>query len=86
LHIQLIVFNVLPTLVAMSTSDPAPAARKKAVYAISSGVRNYQPAMDEFVKHLPEGYTSGEKIDAADMEAIDALLDKLRAHPSEVSA
>jgi hypothetical protein len=83
---KLIVFNVLPTLVAMSTSDPAPAARKKAVYAISSGVRNYQPAMDEFVKHLPEGYTSGEKIDAADMEAIDALLDKLRAHPSEVSA
>ncbi|PKX95821.1 Hsp70 nucleotide exchange factor FES1 [Aspergillus novofumigatus IBT 16806] len=83
---KLIVFNVLPTLVAMSTSDPAPAARKKAVYAISSGVRNYQPAMDEFVKHLPEGYTSGEKIDAADMDAIDALLDKLRAHPSEVSA
>ncbi|GFF57957.1 hsp70 nucleotide exchange factor fes1 [Aspergillus udagawae] len=83
---KLIVFNVLPTLVAMSTSDPAPAARKKAVYAISSGVRNYQPAMDEFVKHLPEGYTRGEKIDAADMDAIDALLDKLRAHPSEVSA
>ncbi|KAF4223332.1 hypothetical protein CNMCM6457_000515 [Aspergillus fumigatiaffinis] len=83
---KLIVFNVLPTLVAMSTSDPAPAARKKAVYAISSGVRNYQPAMDEFVKHLPEGYTSGEKIDAADMDVIDALLDKLRAHPSEVSA
>ncbi|GFF35922.1 hsp70 nucleotide exchange factor fes1 [Aspergillus lentulus] len=83
---KLIVFNVLPTLVAMSTSDPAPAARKKAVYAISSGVRNYQPAMDEFVKHLPEGYTSGEKIDAADMDAINALLDKLRAHPSEVSA
>ncbi|GFF53872.1 hsp70 nucleotide exchange factor fes1 [Aspergillus udagawae] len=85
-NLQLIVFNVLPTLVAMSTSDPAPAARKKAVYAISSGVRNYQPAMDEFVKHLPEGYTRGEKIDAADMDAIDALLDKLRAHPSEVSA
>jgi hypothetical protein len=42
--------------------------------------------MDEFVKHLPEGYTSGEKIDAADMDVIDALLDKLRAHPSEVSA
>lgn len=83
---QLIVFNVLPILVSMSTSDPAPAARKKAVYAISSGVRNYQPAMDEFVKHLPEGYTRGEKIDASDMDAIDALLDKLRAHPSEASA
>ncbi|KAF7117529.1 hypothetical protein CNMCM5793_006551 [Aspergillus hiratsukae] len=83
---KLIVFNVLPTLVSMSTSDPAPATRKKAVYAISSGVRNYQPAMDEFVKHLPGGYTRGEKVDASDMAAIDALLDKLRAHPSEVSA
>jgi hypothetical protein len=69
----------------MSTSDPALATRKKAVYAISSGVRNYQPAMDEFVKHLPEGYTR-EKVDASDMAAIDALMDKLRAHPSEVSA
>ncbi|RHZ51873.1 Hsp70 nucleotide exchange factor FES1 [Aspergillus thermomutatus] len=83
---KLIGFNVLPTLVSMSTSDPAPAARKKAVYAISSGVRNYQPAMDEFVKHLPEGYPRGEKVDAGDMDAIDALLDRLRAHPSEVSA
>lgn len=70
----------------MSTSDPAPAARKKAIYALSSSVRNYQPAMDEFVKHLPEGYPRGEKIDAGDMEAVDALMDKLRAHPSEASA
>ncbi|KKK12751.1 putative Hsp70 nucleotide exchange factor (Fes1) [Aspergillus ochraceoroseus] len=77
---KLIVFNALPTLVSLSTKDTTPAVRKKAVYAISSGVRNYQPAMDEFVKHLPEGYPTGEKVDAADMEAVDAIMEKLRAH------
>lgn len=70
----------------MATSDPAPAARKKAVYAISSAVRNYQPAMDELVKHLPDGYPCGEKVDAGDMEAVDAIMDKLRSHPCESSA
>jgi hypothetical protein len=70
----------------MSTSDPNPAARKKAVYALSSAVRNYQPAMDEVAKHLPEGYPRGEKIDAADMDAVDGIMDKLRAHPVESSA
>ncbi|KAL4899700.1 Hsp70 nucleotide exchange factor fes1 [Aspergillus multicolor] len=76
---KLIVMNAIPTLVSMSTKDPNPAARKKAVYALSSAVRNYQPGTNELVKHLPEGYSS-EKVDAGDMEAIDAIMDKLRAH------
>ncbi|KAL4898519.1 Hsp70 nucleotide exchange factor fes1 [Aspergillus ambiguus] len=78
---KLVVLNALPTLVNMSTADPNPAARKKAVYALSSAVRNYQPAMDEVSKHLPDGLPRGEKIDAADMDAIDAIMDKLRAFP-----
>ena len=80
---QIVVLNVLPTLVQMATSDPAPAARKKAVYAISSAVRNYQPAMDELLKHLPDGYPrADQKVDAGDMEAVDVIMDKLRAHPA----
>lgn len=79
------VMNTFPTLVSMATSDPAAAARKKAVYAISSAVRNYQPAMNEVVKHLPEGYPS-EKVDAGDMDAVDSIINKLRAHPVESSA
>ncbi|KAE8348819.1 Hsp70 nucleotide exchange factor fes1 [Aspergillus coremiiformis] len=77
---KLIVFNAIPKLVTISTTDLDPAARKKAVYALSSAVRNYQPAMDELVKHLPEGYPQGEKVDAGDMDAVDAIMDKLRAH------
>ncbi|RAL02792.1 Hsp70 nucleotide exchange factor FES1 [Aspergillus ibericus CBS 121593] len=82
---KLVVFNALPILVSLSTKDTVPVVRKKAIYAISSAVRNYQPAMDEVTKSLPEGY-SRDKIDAGDMDAVDALMDKLRAHPVESSA
>jgi hsp70-interacting protein len=64
----------------MATDDPAPATRKKAVYALSSAVRNYQPAMNEVVKHLPDGY-SRDKVDAGNMEAVDSIMLKLKAHP-----
>ncbi|PLN79257.1 armadillo/beta-catenin-like repeat-containing protein [Aspergillus taichungensis] len=85
---KMVVFSAVPKLVAIATSDADPAARKKSVYALSSAVRNYQPAMDELTKHLPESgqYPRGEKIDAGDMDAIDALMDKLRAHPVESSS
>jgi hypothetical protein len=73
--------NAIPKLVALATQDSTPAVRKKAVYAISSAVRNYQPSTDELTRHLPDGYTNGEKVDAGDMDAIDAIMDKLRAHP-----
>lgn len=68
----------------MATSDPAPATRKKAIYALSSAVRNYQPAMNEVVKHLPDEYPR-DKIDAGDMDAVDSLMNKLKAHPVESS-
>ncbi|KAI9040930.1 Hsp70 nucleotide exchange factor FES1 [Aspergillus affinis] len=82
---KLVLLNALPTLISNATSDPNPATRKKSVYAISSAVRNYQPAMDEAVRHFPEGYPR-EKVDAGDMEAVDAIMDKLRAHPVQASA
>ncbi|KAL4877686.1 putative Hsp70 nucleotide exchange factor [Aspergillus karnatakaensis] len=77
---KVIVMNAFPILVSIAIHDNTPAVRKKAVYAISSSVRNYQPCMDELTKYLPEGYASG-KVDAGDMEAIDAIMDKLREHP-----
>ncbi|KAJ5231391.1 Hsp70 nucleotide exchange factor fes1 [Penicillium citrinum] len=79
---KLIVLNAIPTLVTVATSDSNPATRKKSVYALSSAVRNYQPALNELIKSLPENY-SKDKVDAADMEAIDKIMDQLRAHPVE---
>ncbi|KAL4926482.1 Hsp70 nucleotide exchange factor FES1 [Aspergillus undulatus] len=77
---KLIVMNAIPTLVSLATTDKATAVRKKAVLALSSAVRNYQPGTNELVKHLPDGYPTG-KVDAGDMDAIDAIMNKLRAHP-----
>jgi hypothetical protein len=37
--------------------------------------------MDELTKHLPEGYAKSGKVDAGDMEAVSAIMDKLRSHP-----
>ncbi|KAJ5778977.1 Armadillo-like helical [Penicillium paradoxum] len=82
---KVVVLNILPDLVSLATTDSNAATRKKAIYAISSAVRNHQPAMDELTKCLPEGYPT-DKTDAADMEAIGAIIEKLRSHPVDASA
>jgi len=42
-------------------------------------VRNYQPAMNEAVKRLPEEFVGqNEPVAASDMEVIDAIMGKLR--------
>jgi hsp70-interacting protein len=50
------------------------ALRKKAAYATSSEVRNFQPAMDKLLEVLG----GKEKVDAGDMDAVDELVAKLR--------
>ncbi|CAG8134631.1 unnamed protein product [Penicillium salamii] len=80
---QLVLLNSIPDLVTLATTDVNQATRKKAVYALSSAVRNYQPAMNELNKSLPEGYPT--ETDAGDMDAVDAVMDKLRATPVEAS-
>ncbi|KAG9232764.1 nucleotide exchange factor Fes1-domain-containing protein [Amylocarpus encephaloides] len=55
--------------------------RRKAVYAVSSAVRNYQPGVDVLTTELGklEGWKEfGEKVDAGDMEAVDVVIEKLR--------
>lgn len=71
----------VPKLVGLVAEEKEDGAvRRKAVYALSSAVRNYQPALDEAVKHLRErGHLEGEdKIEATDMEAIDGIMEGLR--------
>ena len=56
--------------------------RRKAIYALSSAVRNYQPALDvalgELKKQGQEGHGKGEKVDAEDMDAVDGVIGWLR--------
>jgi Tfp pilus assembly protein PilN len=82
---QLVLLNAIPDLVTIATTDSNPAARKKAIYALSSATRNYQPAFNELLKSVPEGYPTDKK-DAGNMDDVDAIMDKLRAHPADASA
>lgn len=64
--------------------------RRKAIYALSSEIRNYQPALDVALTALrPEGWGSAQSegigqdggglgVDAREMEAVDLIVDELR--------
>jgi len=74
---RLLVVGGVPKLVKLAMEDDNVAARKKSIYALSSEVRNCQPAMDEVMRFLPKGFTSA-KVDAMDMNAVDGIMTKLR--------
>ena len=75
---KLLVLGGVPKLIDIAVKDPVPQVRKKAVYALSSAIRNYQPSTNEAVKFLPKEYGARDKLDASDMDAIDEIMAKLR--------
>ena len=70
--------GAIPALVKISIEESDENIRRKALYALSSEMRNYQPATDEAVKALPERLRIEGPIDAADMEAVDRIIARLR--------
>ncbi|KAL2268660.1 hypothetical protein VTJ83DRAFT_3506 [Remersonia thermophila] len=82
---RLVAMGGVPKLVGLATKEGEHhAVRRKAVYALSSAVRNCQPAMDVAAEELEkrghghEKHGQGEKVDAADMDAIDAVMGYLK--------
>ncbi|KAM3529742.1 hypothetical protein NHJ13051_001712 [Beauveria bassiana] len=74
-------------LVALATSEgESETARRKAVYALSSAIRNYQPALDAAVEELVAVGHAAEKVDATDMEAVDTIITPLREKAKGTSA
>lgn len=65
-------------LARLAVEDKDMAVKKKCVYALSSSIRNYQPATDEAVKALPLYIVGSETVSADDMETIDKIMEKLR--------
>lgn len=66
-------------LAKVATEDREQAVRKKAITALSSGVRNFQPGLDELESCLPQSvWTRKAGLDAGDMDAVDELIQKLR--------
>lgn len=52
--------------------------RRKAIYALSSAVRNYQPSMDLCTDELNKRGFTAAKVDAGDMDAVDVVINGLR--------
>ncbi|KAK1770603.1 putative hsp70 nucleotide exchange factor fes1 protein [Phialemonium atrogriseum] len=82
---RLLAMGGIPPLVRLAVAadhaaDPdSEPVRRKAVYALSSAVRNYQPAMDAAAEELARhGAHSGEKVDATNMDAVDEIIERLR--------
>ena len=74
----------------LAVEDADEGVRRKAIYALSSAMRNHQAATDEAVQALPGGFVAapgagacagagaGQGVEAGDMEAIDGIMAKLR--------
>ncbi|KAL9623332.1 MAG: hypothetical protein Q9160_002439 [Pyrenula sp. 1 TL-2023] len=75
---RLLVLGGVPKLVGIALNDADQLVRKKSIYALSSAIRNYQPATSEALKHLPDDKKPSEGLLASDMDAIDSLMAKLR--------
>lgn len=78
---RLLAMGGLPTLVEIAVHEHEHhEVRRKAVYALSSACRNYQPAMDVFAEELnKKGHSVDKKVDATSMEAVDEIVNGLRA-------
>ncbi|KAL6719629.1 hsp70 nucleotide exchange factor fes1 [Lecanora helva] len=65
-------------LVKLAIDDPNEGVRRKAIYALSSETRNFQPGLDIAVRALPKDFAPEGAIDAEDMEAVDRVIEQLR--------
>ncbi|KAF2727904.1 Fes1-domain-containing protein [Polyplosphaeria fusca] len=76
---QLLELGAIPTLVKLATGDEDKDVRKKAILALSSTVRNFPPALNATISNLPEQFKPKGQLDAADMDSVNTLMEKLRA-------
>ena len=77
---RLLAMGGVPKLINLViNNEEKEAVRRKAVYALSSAVRNYQPALDVCTEELAKvGHEHG-KVDAEDMDAVDVIMNGLKA-------
>ncbi|KAF7558643.1 hypothetical protein G7046_g5527 [Stylonectria norvegica] len=76
---RLFAMGGVPPLVELAVKeDEHTDVRRKAVYALSSATRNYQPALDLFAEELTKKGHATEKVDATSMEAVDEIVNGLR--------
>lgn len=79
--------GAIPVLVKVGIEDPIQSVRRKAIYALSSEIRNYQPGLDATLRALPEEILvkiTGPKFDSGDMETVDLIIDELKRRSQEL--
>lgn len=82
---RLLTAGGVPKLVKLAAGpeEEDDSVRRKAIYGLSSAVRNYQPAMDVAAEELAKrGHGTEDKIDATNMDAIDDIMKGLREKSS----
>lgn len=71
--------GAVQALVAVAVGeDEGREVRRKAVYGLSSLVRNFQGAMDVLVEELRKAGREVGSVEASDMDAVDVLIEGLR--------
>lgn len=75
----------IPPLVDLAINEKETReVRRKAIYALSSGLRNFQEAMNEFVDDMKDkGQKNYGIVDAGDMDAVDGIINYLREEASK---
>ena len=79
--------GIAPLVKLAVTQGEDALVRRKAVYALSSAGRNYQPGMDAITDELAKlGRKDGVKVDASDMDECDVLIGGLREEAAKAAA
>ena len=83
---KLLALDAISVLTQLSIDDASEAVRRKAIYALSSEIRNFQPGLDAALRSLPKGIAPEGAIDAGDMEAVDRVIEQLREDSARKAA
>ena len=78
--------DAMSVLARLSVEDPHEPVRRKAIYALSSEIRNFQPGLDAALRELPKGIAPEGAIDAGDMDAVDRVIELLREKSARKAA
>ena len=83
---KLLALDAISVLTHLSIEDSSAPVRRKAIYALSSEIRNFQPGLDAALRTLPKGIAPEGAIDAGDMEAVDRVIEQLREDSARKAA
>ncbi|KAL8710520.1 MAG: hypothetical protein Q9220_004953 [cf. Caloplaca sp. 1 TL-2023] len=83
---RLVAVRGIPILIRLALEDKTEQVRRKAIYALSSGIRNYAPGLDALMQQLPQDMRPDGKVDAGDMDEVDKIIDAIKQKSARANA